>query len=43
VADCAGPDAVDWMAANGILLEVGYETAVRWGTVGRGIEVEVIQ
>jgi hypothetical protein len=44
VADCAGPDGTaEWMTANGILLEIGYKTAQRWGVVGRGIKVEVIR
>lgn len=47
VADCAGdhlrPDgltAAEWMLTNDILLELDYQTAVRWHTVGRGIEIE---
>ena len=40
-ADCAGPGAYEWMLRNNILVEVDYETAVRWNTVGRGIRVEM--
>lgn len=44
VADCAADDGTpEWMAANGILLEVGHETARRWGIVGRGVKVQVIR
>ena len=44
VADCANPaDGADlWMERNGILVEVDYNTAVRWGTVGKGINVEML-
>lgn len=40
-ADCAGPGAYEWMLRNNILVEIDYETAVRWDTVGRGIRVEM--
>lgn len=40
-ADCAGPGAYEWMLHNNILVEVDYETAARWDTVGRGIRVEM--
>lgn len=45
VVDCAqiGDGTVEWMENNGVLLEVGYPTAERWETVGRGVEVEVIR
>jgi hypothetical protein len=37
VADCAGDDATRrWMRDNNILMEVDYETALRWDAVGRG-------
>ncbi|MBU2051218.1 MAG: hypothetical protein KKH61_19900 [Gammaproteobacteria bacterium] len=45
VADCAMPKGTDgayeWMTENGIGVEVDYETAVRWGIVGRGARVEI--
>lgn len=47
VVDCAGPQlrpdgktGGQWMRDNNVLVEVGYPTAVRWGVVGRGVEVE---
>jgi len=44
VADCANPaDGSDaWMTRNRILVEVDYNTAVRWHTVGRGIAIEMM-
>lgn len=41
VVDCGGfaDGGYDWMIRNNILVEVDYETAVRWNTVGRLIEV----
>ena len=41
VVDCAkeSDGALDWMQENDIALEVDYETAVRWNTVGRGIKI----
>lgn len=43
VVDCSGDEATSkWMKDNNIVIEVGYETAVRWGVVGEGVEVEVI-
>lgn len=48
VADCAGPHlrpdgltGYQWMIRYNILVEVDWETAVRWDTVGRGIKVEM--
>jgi len=45
VADCTkqpGTDgAYEWMTENGIGVEVSYETAARWGYVGRGFRVEI--
>lgn len=48
VADCAGPHlrpdgltGYQWMLRYNILVEVDWETAVRWDTVGRGIKVEM--
>jgi hypothetical protein len=43
VADCAGiaDGGLSWMLRNNIVVEVDYATAVRWGTVGRGIQVEL--
>jgi len=44
VADCAMPPGTDgayeWMTENNILVEVDYETAERWGSVGGGIYIE---
>lgn len=31
------------MTANNVILEVDHATAVRWGTVRAGIEVQVIR
>ena len=43
VVDCAGDEETrQWMARNNILLEVDYETAIRWNTVGRGAQVAVV-
>ena len=43
VMDCAAPNdgAREWMARNRIIVEVDHLTAVRWGTVGRGIRVQI--
>ena len=43
VVDCAsGADGtIPWMNRNGIVIEVDHNTAVRWGTVGRGCNVIV--
>ena len=45
VVDCAqiGDGTVEWMRENGIILEVGHETARRWGTINKGIKVEVMR
>ena len=41
--DCSGSvETTAWMVRNNILVEVDYETAVRWKTVGRGIRVELL-
>jgi len=43
VADCSGhAETSSWMERNNILMEVGYETALRWGIVGRGAKVAVV-
>jgi len=44
-ADCAGiaDGGYSWMKRNRILAEVDYATALRWGTVGRGIRVEMMR
>ena len=43
VADCAGDtETIEWMQMNNILVEVDYDTAVRWDTVGKGIKVQVM-
>lgn len=37
VADCAGsPETIQWMHDHNILMEVDYQTALRWNIVGRG-------
>ena len=50
VVDCAGrgdrrvSDGLSghaWMTRYNVLVEVDYQTAVRWNTVGRGIRVEL--
>ena len=43
VVDCAHPmdGTTEWMRDNNIAVEVSYQTAKRWDTVGRGIEVEI--
>lgn len=41
VVDCTGRDSYAWMMRNNILVEVDYETAKRWNTIGRGIRIEV--
>jgi len=42
--DCAGiaDGGYAWMVNGGIIAEVGWETAQRWGTIGYGIEIEMI-
>lgn len=43
VADCSGHAETSlWMKRNNILLEVGHETALRWGIVGRGAQVGIV-
>lgn len=42
IADCSGHTATSqWMQRNNIIGEVDYETAVRWGTLHRGIKAEM--
>lgn len=43
VVDCGGvaDGGRAWMLNNNILVEVDYQTATRWGSVGRGIKVEM--
>jgi len=42
VTDCSGHAATTaWMRNNNIPVEVDHETARRWGTVGRGMRVEI--
>lgn len=44
VVDCAGDaETRAWMQRNGIHVEVDADTAARWGVVGRGAQVEVVQ
>ena len=40
--DCSGHSTTsEWMKRNNIIMEVDYNTAVRWDTVGKGIPVEM--
>jgi hypothetical protein len=42
VVDCSGHSSTSaWMKRNNIIAEVDYETAKRWGTIGKGIEIEL--
>lgn len=43
VVDCGGiaDGGQAWMLRNNVLVEVDFETARRWGIVGRGAEVEM--
>lgn len=42
VADCAGDERTRrWMDWNGVDVEVDYETAVRWRSVGMGMQVNI--
>lgn len=42
-ADCSGSvETTAWMRRNRILAEVDFATAVRWQTIGRGIEIEMV-
>lgn len=44
VADCAGDNRTRaWMLRNNILVELDGATAKRWGTVGRGIRIEMLE
>ena len=43
VADCSGHSETSaWMERNNILVEFGYNAAKRYGTIGRGIEIELM-
>lgn len=43
ISDCSGHRATsDWMLRNNICVEVDYQTAKRWETVGRAVDVEVL-
>ena len=44
VVDCAGhaDGGHRWMLRNGIIAEVDHQTAKAWGTLGRGIEIELL-
>ena len=43
IVDCGGADGgASWMARNNVLVEVDYETAQRWDTLGRGKRVRVL-
>jgi len=40
VMDCSGHiETSQWMTTNNIVIEIDYETAARWDTIGRGIQV----
>lgn len=41
VVDCAGSEKTRQWMAHGVPVEVDYETAARWHTVGRGAPVTV--
>ena len=43
MVDCAGTDdgTLEWIDEGNIGIEVDYETAVAWDTVGYGIPVDV--
>lgn len=44
VVDCAGDAATRaWMERNNILVEIDADTAARWGVIGRGAQIEVVQ
>jgi len=44
VVDCSGhAETTDWMERNNILVEVDYETALRWDTIGHGQQIEMKQ
>lgn len=44
VVDCSGhAETTQWMLRNNIVVEVDYETALRWDTVGKGIQIEIAQ
>lgn len=42
--DCAGiaDGGYAWMVNSGIIAEVDYQSAQRWNTIGRGIEIEMM-
>jgi hypothetical protein len=44
VVDCAGVEdgTKTWMEENNIIAEIDWETAQRWDTVGRGLNVEMM-
>lgn len=41
--DCAGysDGGYQWMLDGGIIAEIDYDSAIRWGVVGRGVRVEM--
>lgn len=42
VVDCSGHNSTSsWMKRNNIIVEVDHNTAKRWNTIGRGIEIEL--
>jgi len=50
VADCAGPHLRDdgmtggeWMLENNVLMEIDHQTALRWNTIGAGIQIKVLR
>ena len=43
VADCSGhAETSAWMERNNILVELGYNSAKRYDTIGRGLEIELM-
>lgn len=44
VVDCAGDAATrEWMLRGNVIVEVDGATAERWGVVGRGADVEMVE
>lgn len=42
VVDCSGHSSTsEWMKRNNIIVEVDYETAKRWNTIGKGVKIEM--
>ena len=44
VVDCSGhAETSQWMLRNNIIAEVDYASALRWNTIGKGIDIEIAQ